>query len=201
MKKIVTGTLLGLLLSTGAMAGENRSGFYLGAGMGSVAYSDSDLSVDMGVGKLKNDDNGLKLYGGYQFNNVIGIELGYADYGKNVQEVNTQDYSYAVKSYSVAANVGYSFLDSQLRPFVNVGLGFISGTHENLPVGYININDNALSFHHGLGIQYEPNVLKGVGFRLAYEADMYFTSVTAGSTSKTYTQLNSMVYGAVQYKF
>lgn len=148
----MTSTLLVALMSTAVVAGENRSGFYLGGGFGNASYSDSDLSVDMGVGKLDTTDDGIKGYLGYQFNNVIGIELGYADYGTYVQSVNTSDYSYSAKSYSVAANLGYSFIDSQLRIFVNPGLGYVKSTHKNLPAQYVNINDAALSFHYGLGI-------------------------------------------------
>lgn len=51
---------------------------YLGANAG---RSDLKLSVD-GIGSEKDHDTAFKIYGGYQFNPVFGIEAGYADLGK-----------------------------------------------------------------------------------------------------------------------
>ncbi len=206
MKKVLTGVLLGALLASSAMAeeGGNRSGLYIGAGMGNAGYSDSDLSLLIGGSEIDDKASGVKAYLGYQFNNVIGLELGYADYGKYEATNPASDYSYTATSYSLAANLGYSFWNSQMRPFVNLGLAYLSTKHEGmLPVFVDLTNDVGIGFHYGLGFQYEPDILHGVGFRVAYEADMYATALSTGSsvTDKTYTQVNNLLYAAIQYKF
>lgn len=213
MRDIVKGTLLCALLATTSFAGENRSGLYFGGGIGSANYNDGDISEVLANSKVETSADGMKGYLGYQFNNVIGLELGYADYGKYEASEANNDYSYSAQSYSVAANLGYSFLDSQIRPFFNLGLAYIQTKHENLDPFYNSIKDSAIGAHYGIGIQYEPNILRGLGFRIAYEADSYMTSVqkytyssgsgyySASSSDEIYTQTNSLIYGAIQYKF
>ena len=206
MKKVLTGVLLGALLASSAMAeeGGNRSGLYIGAGMGNAGYSDSDLSLTISGSNIDDTASGVKAYLGYQFNNVIGLELGYADYGKYEATNPLSDYAYSATSYSLAANLGYSFWNSQMRPFVNLGLAYLSTKHEGMLPQYVDLtNDVGIGFHYGLGFQYEPDVLHGVGFRIAYEADTYATALSTGytATDKTYTQVNSLLYAAVQYKF
>lgn len=51
---------------------------YIGANVG---RSDQKLSVDE-IGSSKDHDTAFKIYGGYQFTPVFGIEAGYADLGK-----------------------------------------------------------------------------------------------------------------------
>jgi len=205
MKKVLTGVLLGALLASSAIAeeGDNRSGLYIGAGMGNAGYSDSDLSETISGSKVDDAASGVKAYLGYQFNNVIGLELGYADYGTYEATNPLSDYSYSAKSYSLAANLGYSFWNSQMRPFINIGLAYLSTKHDGtlLPQYKDLTNDVNIGLHYGVGFQYEPDFLYGAGFRIAYEADMYATAVTGGLDDKTYTQTNNLLYVAVQYKF
>ncbi len=33
------------------------------------------------TGKVEKNSNGMKLYAGYQFNNIIAIEIGYTKFG------------------------------------------------------------------------------------------------------------------------
>lgn len=51
---------------------------YVGANVG---RSEQKLTVD-GVAAFKDNDTAFKIYGGYQFTPVFGIEAGYADLGK-----------------------------------------------------------------------------------------------------------------------
>lgn len=207
MKKVIASTLMSLALAGSAYAGDgNRSGLYFGAGVGNAGYSDNDLSVVLSGGsEVEKTASGVKGYLGYQFNNVVGIELGYADYGKYKAVNKTNPYSYAAKSYSVAANLGYSFWKSQLRPFINIGLAYLSTKHEGLTARMKDLtNDSNVGVHYGVGFQVEPNILYGLGFRVAYEADTYMTRITSNSIyiqDKTYTQTSNLLYAAVQYKF
>ena len=209
MKKIIISALVASALSTAVLAGPNSSGGYVGIGFGTTAYNDSDyLNEALKLDNLDNGDSGYKVYGGYQFNNVVGIEAAYTDYGKFTAN---NDFAMASTAFSVAANLGYSFLDGQLRPFGTVGLSYISSDYSNYPKkvydGSYELDitppaNNHGAFHYGLGIQYEPDALIGFGFRLAYEADIYAISVQkTGSDDKTYSQGLGIVYLGVQYKF
>ena len=211
MKKILISVLAASALSTALFAGPNSSGAYVGLGYGTTAYNDSDyLNEALKLDNLDNGDSGYKVYGGYQFNNVVGIEAAYTDYGKFTAN---NDFAMASTAFSVAANLGYSFLDGQLRPFGTVGLSYISSDYSNYPTSTYNSSthtytiitppaNNHGAFHYGLGIQYEPDALIGFGFRLAYEADVYAISVQkTDSDDKTYSQGLGIVYLGVQYKF
>ncbi|MEE8589402.1 MAG: porin family protein [Sulfurimonadaceae bacterium] len=186
------------LLSTAVIAGPNSSGAYVGAGFGTTGYEDDDfVKKELLRFDLDKTDSGYKIYGGYQFNNIVGVEAGYTDYGTFTA---TQDYSQSSTSFSVGANVGYSFLDGQLRPFGVVGLGYVTLDYENIPA--VSIDDGAGAFHYGLGVQYEPDFLIGFGLRLAYEADLYAITVTRLlAEDETYIQALGLLYLGVQYKF
>ncbi|MDD2830466.1 MAG: porin family protein [Sulfuricurvum sp.] len=198
MKKIVSGIVL--LTSVLAFAGENSSGFYVGAGVGNTSYSDDGFTKALDVtSKANTDDSGTIGYLGYQFNNIVGIEASYIDYGKFANGSN--GFSQEPKNMNFAANVGYSFLDGQLRPYVVAGLGYLKANWKNLPYYASKLSDSAVSFHYGLGLQYEPDFLHGLGVRVAYVADAYVASLDTGSTSETYTQVLGLGYIGLQYKF
>jgi hypothetical protein len=72
MKFVFTAVASALLLSaTPAMAADG-TGFYVGAGVGS-------MGVD--VGEFSGDDTSFKIFGGWDFNQFLGGELEYIDGG------------------------------------------------------------------------------------------------------------------------
>jgi len=198
MKKslLVMGTAA--LLATAVMAGENSSGTYVGLGFGATGYEDDNfVSNEQNRADLDQSDKGFTLYGGYQFNNIIAVEGSFKDYGQFSAD---QGYSQAATALSVCANVGYSFLDGQLRPFALLGLGYVDLDIENANPN-LDMDDSGLSAHYGIGVQYEPDVLIGFGLRFAYEADAYAIRVEKLSGDDTYGQALGMLYLGVQYKF
>lgn len=180
-------------------AGPNEKGFYIGAGIGASGYADDDFVEEWtGSDDLETSDSGYVVYGGYQFNKIVGVELSYKDYG----EFTSANYDQAFTAYNVAANAGYSFLDGQLRPFALAGLGYLSVDINNRVPYLTDKNDNAVSVEFGFGIQYEPNALGGLGFRIAYDANVFSRTVEmAGEDDETYSQAVGLFYGALQYKF
>jgi len=214
MKKILLSILAISALSTAVIAGPNSSGAYIGLGYGTTAYNDSDyLKKELDLDNLEKSDSGYKVYGGYQFNNIIGIEAAYTGYGKFTADNDFENNVFANEStaFSVAANLGYSFLDGQLRPYTVLGLSYVSSNHSNYPTKLaassgstevIPPDDSHGAFHYGLGIQYEPDALIGFGIRLAYEADVYAIAIERTDTDdKTYGQGLGIAYLGVQYKF
>ena len=87
--------------------------------MHSTYYQDSD--TDDG-GNLDAESMGYSLYGGYQFNRIVGIELGYTDYA-DYESSGIKVFS--PKSLPVAANLGYTF-DKSIRPFVLAGISYVN---------------------------------------------------------------------------
>ena len=159
MNKITKSVLaLGLIsaVSLPALAAGTDGGAYIGGGLS--VYQDSDTD---GHGSLDSDGMGYNLYGGYQFNRIVGVELGYTDYAnyKNSAE------KLSPTSISVSANLGYTF-DNTIRPFVLAGLSSVD-LNANKSAGYA--DDSGTGFHFGVGVEYTP--IEHLTLRLISQAD------------------------------
>jgi len=67
-----------------AAAQQSDKGWYLGVGFGTTkADIDNSPVTSLGATVSGGDDsnNGFKIFGGYQFNKHLGVELGYVDFG------------------------------------------------------------------------------------------------------------------------
>jgi len=215
MKRVLTSLATVLVLASGAHAeGETTndgSGFYLGAGFGLSGYyatffdssyrlDDPDNTYVVKAKSLNDNDVGYLLYAGYQINKIIGVEFSYTDYGK----FEYKQYYQEPKSVAVYANAGYTFLNGQLRPFGNLGLGYLK---QNQSARYYDLKDKFVTGHFGLGGEYYPTVLKGLGFRAAMEGDVYIDRVTAVDedtntrSTESLWQEYYLFYAGIQYKF
>ena len=199
MNRLLLAIGVAALFTTASYAEKNVSGAYIGAGYGHTEYQDDDfVKEQLQRSGLEKTDTGYRIYGGYQFCRVIAAEFGYTDYGEFAA---SQDYSQAAKAISVSANVGYTFLASQLRPFALLGLGYVFLDHNNPPSDTTVLEESTIALHCGFGLQYEPAILKGFGLRLAYEKDIYSILVSQSPEDKTYTQDLRLIYLGLQYKF
>ena len=188
MKKIVLASLLAFGLTASAIASEDGSGAYIGLGYGSTAFDKGDA-----ISGVKDDsDSGYKVYGGYLFNKVVGIEAAYTDYGDFAYVTNT---TLSPTAISLAANLGYTFLNGQLRPYALAGLSYLDLAQGG--TAYYD-DDNTVAFAYGAGIEYSPTILKGLGFRASWNADVY---VVDPIITDDYTQTLGMFNISVQYKF
>ncbi|MCP5078576.1 MAG: porin family protein [Psychromonas sp.] len=191
------------------------SGFYIGAGYGSFSYeTDSDWDDDQRYGRLteSTDGNTLKMYGGYQFNKIIGVEATYTDYGDTEGYVRTltfnpigiknQEVTQSPTAISVAANAGYSF-NNGLRPFALLGLSYMT-----LDSSYAFLDtDNPIAIRYGFGLDYAPAMVKGIQLRVAYEGDIYLAEAYNGYNNDADIDIEvdifalSSFYAGVSYKF
>ncbi|UOE91703.1 porin family protein [Vibrio splendidus] len=159
MNKITKSALALSLISAvslPALAAGTDGGAYIGGGLG--IYQDSDTD---GQGSLDSDGMGYNLYGGYQFNRIVGVELGYndyADYKKGTAKLSPT-------SVSLSANLGYTF-DNTIRPFVLAGLSSVD-LNANKSAGYA--DDSGTGFHFGVGVEYTP--IEHLTLRLISQAD------------------------------
>ena len=197
MKKTITILSTAAILATSAMAAESKG--YVGLGFGGSGYTDSDLIKDASkeTAKLDTSDVGFLAYGGYQFNKIVGVEGAYNNYGSF--SVGDND-KIKVSSVSVAANLGYDFLDDQLRPFGLVGLSYVMSDY---PDEGKNFDVTPVGIHFGLGLDYTPTMLKGVGFRVAYTLDSYnlTADISKDKLDESYVQSAGLFYLGVNYNF
>lgn len=212
MKRLfISGLLMVTLTSVSVEGAENGRGVYLGIGHAASFYNDGDyLKDEFQIDHLDGSDTGFVIYGGYQLDEILGIEASYTDYGKFNAD---QKVSQASTAYTLAVNLGYSFLDGQLRPFTLLGLGYINTDYKNYPdtvtidgrdYRVVDPDTRHTAFHYGLGIQYEPDLLIGFGVRLAYEGSIYILSMeqaTDSSETNYYGQNLGALYLSLQYKF
>ncbi|MUK50324.1 outer membrane beta-barrel protein [Aliivibrio fischeri] len=198
--------LLSLLISSTsfyALANDQPkvNGFYVGAGFGSFGYSEEDAWNDNNNNLLsaEADGNSTKIYLGYQFNKIVGIEGTYTDYGTAKAKIGS--YSMKPTSISLAANLGYTFKNG-IRPFGLVGMSSLDlNQSEELLT-----DDSGAAFKFGFGVEYTPKALGGVQFRAAYEMDMYaveYLDYQSGSGLTTETNLYALdsLYLGASYKF
>ncbi|CAK3038750.1 Outer membrane protein beta-barrel domain-containing protein [Vibrio crassostreae] len=159
MNKITKSALaLGLIsvVSLPALAAGTDGGAYIGGGLS--MYQDSDTD---GHGSFDSDGMGYNLYGGYQFNRIVGVELGYNDYA----DYKNGSKKLSPTSISVSANLGYTF-DNTIRPFVLAGLSSVD-LNANSAADYG--DDSGTGFHFGVGVEYTP--VEHLTLRLISQAD------------------------------
>lgn len=223
MKKICMPLALGAILSVSPLCADDMTvgpseseGFYAGVG-GGVTFNATILSKgyyqdDTEAYKsdsLSDTSGGYIVYGGYQFNKIIAVEAAFTDYGSFSDTASKDSGGGTVKfssdpySFSVYANAGYTFSNG-LRPFGQLGLGYllVNGSSKTEAIG---VEDGA-SVRFGLGLEYAPSGLSGLGFRVAYVEDVtmdfsYEAYDNGSETSTLLMNLNGMMYAGVQYKF
>lgn len=112
----------------------------------------AQLYLGGGLGESKTDtrETSYKLYGGYQFNPIWGLELGYTDLGK-YRGADIESYSLAVTG-TMPLNQQWSLLGKL-------------GAAENRPDAAASGNNTDVLI--GVGVGYSFN--KNVGMRLEYE--------------------------------
>jgi len=179
---------------------------YIGGGIGTTdfyggVFDDADDDFSESVFDLEAKDNAIKIYSGINFNRIVGIELSYTDYGK-VQTKHESQFQgqLSPKALAVTANVGYTF-DSGFRAFALTGMSALDLQQSN---DWFE-DEKVVALRYGLGGEYHSNLLDGITFRLAYEADLYSASVNPqyrkNNSDSTYLSRVDAWYLGVGYNF
>lgn len=82
-------TLL-FLISGQALAQDDETGFYLGAGLGDFS-ADVDSLDDADDVDFDSDEDAKKIYAGWQFNPFVAVQLDYTDFGESSAAVDLLD--------------------------------------------------------------------------------------------------------------
>ena len=194
-------------------------GFYAGLGGGvsgnAVILSNgsyvSDGTSTYDFNSLSDISGGYIVYAGYQFNKIIAVEASFVDYGSfkdstkirntNIEKTFTSD----PLGGAVYANAGYTF-GNGLRPFGQLGLGYIDSNPGSNYNG-TGISEDFMTMKWGVGLEYAPVKLKGVGFRFAFTGDTnmdseYESVDNSNDIKTTYLwRYYEMFYVGAQYKF
>lgn len=150
MKFVFTAVASALLLSaTPAMAADG-TGFYVGAGVGS-------MSVD--VGDFSGDDTAFKVFGGWDFNQYIGGELEYIDGGTAEDLGGKVD----VTGFNASLKGAYPFTE-QFSVFGKIGMIFWDA---DASAGGISGSDSGEDFSWGVGAAYD--FTDNFGGRIEYQ--------------------------------
>jgi len=219
MKKILAAIVSTTALTTALLANDVNAttaapeanvhtGWYIGLGAGASLYSDGDMGKEFDNFSVEVDDGsatGFKIYGGYKINTIVGVEASYVQYGTftfKSADAATNNVSTKIKpkSLNVAANLGYDFLNDQLRPYALVGLGYVNFGQTGAPEVYS--TDNGAAFVWGMGVEYTPKMFKGIGFRLSLDntCPVIIQSYNAKDDKAFVHSLRLLSLG-VQYKF
>ncbi|MGL6314272.1 porin family protein [Vibrio sp. WXL103] len=186
-KTMISCALLAMAFSGASYANTIERGAYLGLGYGSTGLDDDGAFRVFGS---EDTNSTLKFLGGYQFNKIVAIEAQYTDYG----DIDfTGNYSLAPTSFSVAANLGYSFSNG-LRPYGIIGLGSLTLNAEGEE--YLD-GDSAVSVHYGFGVEYMPPISDKFSVRLGYEGDMFVVE----DLFTDYTVAIDSFYLSAQFRF
>jgi OOP family OmpA-OmpF porin len=169
-----------------AQAQSEAAGWYLGAGVGQ-ASSDFDVDTIVYFSGIPFDDTGtdtaFKIFGGYQFGNNLGVELGYIDMG----EISTiapgpDTYTVALSGFDVFA-VGILPIGNKFSLFGK--LGFISWSSDATVtlagVGTGKASESDIDLAYGLGAKY--NFTRNFGVQAEYEGfDIDVVQAGAGNS-------------------
>ena len=155
-----------LALAVGALASSAQAadkGFYLGASVGQANIEDSVSDIDLGDIDFDADDTGLKAFAGFRFNDFVGIEGSYIDYGSpsDLFDDNNVDVdAHAIDGYVVG------FLPiTTFDLFAKVG--FVSWNKDfDIDDLDVHADDDGTDLAWGVGGQFR---LGSAAFRLEYE--------------------------------
>ena len=171
MKHGITAVLAAATLATAASAHamDNDSGFYAGAGVGSLNLDiDNPDDVVDTIDAYKSDDTAWKAFGGWRLNPYLSFELAYVNLGSPNDEilpdtrltVETDGIApYVVGTlpigdwFEVFAKAGYYWYDTEAR--LTTPLGTTSDKD----------SDETFTWSAGLGV----NIFERMNVRLEYE--------------------------------
>ena len=165
-----------LALSAPASAqGQSDAGWYIGGSYGKSSYSFSGVPAGVSV---DDSDTGFKIFGGFQFTQHWGAEVGYADFG-NATASGALSGEVGVKAFTFAGT-GTLPLGENFALLGKLGMARwdVSGTGGS---------DSGTDPYYGVGARYNFN--KNLGLVVDYEKlDVEDDSV-------------SMISIGVRYKF
>jgi OOP family OmpA-OmpF porin len=140
---------------TGALAAQadTQPGFYVGAGVGTTKVSDNSFD---GTG-IDDSDTGFKIFGGYDFNQNIAVEVSYLDLGEASASDAGDSLSVGVTALTAAA-VGRLPLSDMFALYGKLGYASYD----------VKVHVNIAGFGSGSGSDSNSDLFYGVGGALSF---------------------------------
>lgn len=163
-------TLCGLIATPQAIA---QKGWYIGGGAGSSKIED-DIALGglITSGTVDGSSTGFKIFGGYQFNDHLAIDLALVDLGKakysgTFFNAPVTGGSVDIYGFNVSA-VGILPVSESFRLFGKAGVFFWGADAKDTTGGIaFSTNESGADFSFGLGASY--NFTKNWGVQLEWE--------------------------------
>jgi OmpA-OmpF porin, OOP family len=152
----------------GTAAAEEETGFYAGIGLGQSTIENDEDGID-----FDEDDTGFKLFGGYQFNEFIAVELAYINEGEPNDSFTVAgiDVENEVEITQVSATaVGTLPFNEFFGAMGRLGFSYVDASFKQTASGFgttVDEDDNTTEVSYGLGIWFAPR--KDFLLRLEYE--------------------------------
>ena len=167
-KSAVLAAVLAVGYAGSAAAADEEMGFYAGVGVGQSTIENDEDGVD-----FDEDDTGFKLFGGYQFNKFIAVELAYINGGEPNDSftVTGIDVENEVEITQVnAAAVGTVAFNEFFGAMGRLGFSYIDAKFEQTASGFgttVDVDDDTTEFAFGVGLWIAPR--NNFLVRLEYE--------------------------------
>ncbi len=184
----VIGAAMVLPMVAQAQAQAQGQSAYVGV---SAGRAEGKLSAD--DFSFKDNDTGYKVFGGYDFDNIFGVQAGYVDFGSGEGTFAGDTLSVKPKAFYVAGTATYN-IDPQFSLSAKVGASAnrtkFNGTVDGAS-GERTINKTTAMFGVGAAYNFDKN------FSVLVEYENFGKAVDENGTSlKT-----SLISAGVRYKF
>lgn len=148
MKLAFTTLLTASLLSTAAIANTFESQHRIGLG-----YSSTEMDGDfLGQSYTADMGNGIKLEYGYEFNQIVGVNVSYAK-NKDSESYNEVTAKVDGSTFQIDADIGYKFMFDgfAIKPYGVIGL---ARYNEKASLTYVGSNSwNDINVVFGAGVR------------------------------------------------
>lgn len=162
--KLFAGIATVMILSTGAV--NAAEGFSAGIGGGRAHMKDACSGLT-GISSCDDTDTSFKIFGGYQFDDNWGLELGYVDFGKATASGAGASGEAKVNGLTLAG-VGTLPINDLFSVFGKLGfVRYDLKVSGSSPGVTFSAEDKNSALMYGVGAQY--NVTEQVGIRAEWE--------------------------------
>lgn len=182
------------LLSPFVIAEENSNrGWFVGLGAGSTSYSNDDT--------LDDNDTSVTVFGGYRFNQYLGIQGNAVSLGKYSGDESTVLASTELSGFSVTAVGAFPVGIQGIELFGRLGFGLLKYTQNfNFLGSEVENSSTGDSIVSSLGVKYTPLNFQRMSFYIAYE-NYYFETKNVFNSDDSESNSVGVLAINVSYNF
>ena len=186
-----------LWATTASAAG---AGGYIGGAFGSTVFEDDGRFNDWGM-TLDDESSGAMVYGGFNFNQFIGIEGTIANLGE--YEDPTNPGNTFIDNFGVVAVTAIFRTPARRGPvsfYGKAGLGIVSWEEEDTLFGTKD-EDSGGAVALGFGVIFTPRVESYLSFRIGFDIYSFLFEETVLGIDYEYNQAIGMSSVGMQFNF